>query len=46
MLNINQTENADYRVKINIRNERLLRAIENKGFPSVRLFCFYVGENY
>jgi hypothetical protein len=46
MLNINQTENADYRVKINIRNERLLRAIENKGFPSVRQFCFYVGENY
>ena len=29
----------DYRVKITIRNERLLRAIEEKGFVSVNQFC-------
>ena len=29
----------DYRVKITIRNDRLLNAIENKGIPSVRQFC-------
>ena len=29
----------DYRVKITIRNERILSAIENMGFPSVAKFC-------
>jgi len=29
----------DYRVKITIRNERLLNAIEEKGFVSVNQFC-------
>ena len=29
----------DYRVKITIRNERLLAAIERKGFESVAKFC-------
>ena len=29
----------DYRIKITIRNDRLLNAIENKNIPSVRQFC-------
>ena len=29
----------DYRVKITIRNDRLLSAIEDQGFPSVAQFC-------
>ena len=29
----------DYRIKIHIRNDRLLSAIENKGYPSVLQFC-------
>ena len=29
----------DYRVKITIRNERLLAAIEGTGFESVAKFC-------
>lgn len=29
----------DYRIKITIRNDRLLTAIEDKGFVSVRQFC-------
>ena len=29
----------DYRIKITIRNDRLLSAIEDQGFPSVAQFC-------
>lgn len=29
----------DYRIKITIRNDRLLNAIEDKGIPSVKQFC-------
>jgi len=29
----------DYRIKLTVRNERLLSAMEEKGFPSVRKFC-------
>ena len=29
----------DYRIKITIRNDRLLNAIEDKGVPSVKQFC-------
>jgi hypothetical protein len=29
----------DYRVKILIRNERILKLIEDKGYVSVRKFC-------
>jgi len=29
----------DYRIKITIRNDRLLNAIENKSIPSVKQFC-------
>ena len=36
----------DYRVKITIRNERLLSAIEDKGFISVRQFCAKYGTEY
>jgi len=36
----------DYRVKITIRNDRLLNAIENKGIPSVRQFCQLYKLNY
>jgi len=36
----------DYRVKINIRNNRLLRAMEEKGYRSARQFCMGTGLNY
>ena len=37
---------SDYRLKITIRNDRLLRAIEAKGFISVRKFCVAHGLEY
>jgi len=36
----------DYRIKITIRNDRLLNAIEDKGIPSVRQFCQLYKLNY
>ena len=36
----------DYRIKITIRNDRLLNAIEDKGIPSVRQFCTLYKLNY
>jgi DNA-directed RNA polymerase specialized sigma24 family protein len=41
---------SDYRVKVTIRNNRLLKAIEAKGFKSVQQFCdqyklYYIGVN-
>ena len=36
----------DYRIKITIRKDRLLNAIENKGIPSVRQFCTLYKLNY
>ena len=36
----------DYRVKVTIRNNRLLKAIEAKGFDSVRSFCMAYQLNY
>jgi DNA-directed RNA polymerase specialized sigma24 family protein len=36
----------DYRVKITIRNNRLLKAIEKKGYSSVRQFCLETGMTY
>ena len=36
----------DYRVKITIRNERLLSAIEAMGCVSVRSFCLKYSEDY
>jgi DNA-directed RNA polymerase sigma subunit (sigma70/sigma32) len=36
----------DYRIKITIRNDRLLNAIEDKGIPSVKQFCTLYQLNY
>ena len=36
----------DYRIKITIRNDRLLNAIEDKGIPSVKQFCTLYKLNY
>lgn len=36
----------DYRIKITIRNERLLSAIESMGFKSVRKFSLAYGLGY
>ncbi len=36
----------DYRVKINIRNNRILKAIEEKGYRSTRQFCMSNGLGY
>ena len=36
----------DYRVKITIRNNRLLKAIEEKGYSSVKQFCLKTGMTY
>jgi len=36
----------DYRVKVTIRNDRLLSAIENKGFESTMQFCKTYGLQY
>jgi len=37
---------SDYRVKITIRNDRLLSKIEEMGFQSVRKFCEHTGLSY
>jgi DNA-directed RNA polymerase sigma subunit (sigma70/sigma32) len=37
---------SDYRVKVTIRNNRLLKAIEKKGFRSVQQFCDQYKLNY
>jgi RNA polymerase sigma factor (sigma-70 family) len=37
---------SDYRVKVTIRNNRLLKAIESKGFVSVQQFCNQYKLNY
>lgn len=37
---------SDYRVKITIRNDRLLSKIEEMGFQSVRKFCEHTGLPY
>lgn len=37
---------SDYRVKVTIRNNRLLKAIEAKGFKSVQQFCDQYKLNY
>jgi len=36
----------DYRIKITIRNDRLLNAIEDRGIPSVKQFCTLYKLNY
>ena len=36
----------DYRIKITIRNDRLLNAIEDRGIPSVKQFCTLYQLNY
>ena len=41
---------SDYRIKVTIRNNRILKAIEAKGFSSVQKFCdqyklYYIGVN-
>ena len=36
----------DYRVKITIRNDRILSKIEELGFPSVMKFCEHTGMAY
>ena len=36
----------DYRVKITIRNDRILSKIEELGFPSVMKFCEHTGMPY
>ena len=36
----------DYRVKVTIRNNRLLKAMEDKGYPSVRKFSDATGVSY
>ena len=36
----------DYRVKITIRNNRLLKAMEEQGYPSVMQFCKQNGLTY
>lgn len=36
----------DYRVKITIRNNRLLKAMEAKGYASARQFCLHTGMTY
>jgi len=36
----------DYRIKITIRNDRILSAIEKLGYPSVNQFCKVTGLNY
>ena len=36
----------DYRVKITIRNDRLLSAIEDQDFPSVAQFCAATSLDY
>jgi len=37
---------SDYRVKITIRNDRILSKIEEIGFPSVLKFCKHTGMQY
>jgi len=37
---------SDYRVKITIRNDRILSKIEELGFPSVMKFCKHTGMPY
>ena len=37
---------SDYRVKITIRNDRILSKIEEIGFPSVLKFCQHTGMQY
>ena len=37
---------SDYRVKITIRNDRILSKIEELGFPSVMKFCEHTGMPY
>ena len=37
---------SDYRVKITIRNDRILSKIEELGFPSVLKFCQHTGMQY
>jgi hypothetical protein len=37
---------SDYRVKITIRNDRILSKIEKMGFKSVMQFCKYLGMPY
>jgi hypothetical protein len=37
---------SDYRVKITIRNDRLLSKMEEMGFKSVRQFCKHTGMQY
>jgi RNA polymerase sigma factor (sigma-70 family) len=36
----------DYRIKITVRNDRILSAIEKLGYPSVNQFCKTTGLNY
>ena len=37
---------SDYRVKITIRNDRLLSKMEEMGFQSVSKFCKHTGMQY
>jgi hypothetical protein len=37
---------SDYRVKITIRNDRLLSKMEEMGFKSVMQFCKHTGMPY
>jgi hypothetical protein len=37
---------SDYRIKITIRNDRLLSKMEEMGFKSVMQFCKHTGMQY